>query len=158
MNDAVKAVRCMLLPLSSLRLVIPNSGVAEIIGFSDPTPVPNTSDWFLGIVIWRGVSIPVISVEEMCEIDTIHANPRARIGIIYNPEKDPDLPYVGIYMQDIPRAYLAESDKMEVGSDDGLSEYLLSRVDEDHQARVIPDLDRIIGALKAEYDQAIQVP
>jgi chemosensory pili system protein ChpC len=143
----------MLLPLSSLNLVIPNSGVAEIIGYSNPRPVPDTSDWFLGVVSWRGVDIPVVSLEEMCAIDSVHVGPRARIGILYNPEKDPDMPYLGIHMQDIPRAYLAESDKMEAGSDDGLSQYLLSRVDEDHQARAIPDLDRIIGELKIEYNQ-----
>ncbi|MCH7880174.1 MAG: chemotaxis protein CheW [Proteobacteria bacterium] len=153
MNDEVRSVRCMLLPLSSLNLVIPNSGVAEIIGYSTPRPVPDTSDWFLGVVSWRGVDVPVVSLEEMCAIDSVHVGPRARIGIIYNPEKDPEIPYLGIHMQDIPRAYLAESDKMEAGSDDGLSQYLLSRVDEDHQARAIPDLDRIIAELKTEYDQ-----
>ena len=153
MNDEVRSVRCMLLPLSSLNLVIPNSGVAEIIGYSTPRPVPDTSDWFLGVVSWRGVDVPVVSLEEMCAIDSVHVGPRARIGIIYNPEKDPEIPYLGIHMQDIPRAYLAESDKMEAGSDDGLSQYLLSRVDEDHQARAVPDLDRIIAELKTEYDQ-----
>ncbi|MEE8364404.1 MAG: chemotaxis protein CheW [Gammaproteobacteria bacterium] len=153
MNDELRSVRCMLLPLSSLNLVIPNSGVAEIIGYSTPRPVPDTSDWFLGVVSWRGVDVPVVSLEEMCAIDSVHVGPRARIGIIYNPEKDPEIPYLGIHMQDIPRAYLAESDKMEAGSDDGLSQYLLSRVDEDHQARAIPDLDRIIVELKTEYDQ-----
>lgn len=153
MNDKVRSVRCMLLPLSSLNLVIPNSGVAEIIGYSNPRPVPDTSDWFLGVVSWRGVDIPVVSLEEMCAIDSVHVGPRARIGILYNPEKDPDMPYLGIHMQDIPRAYLAESNKMDAGSDDGLSQYLLSRVDEDHQARAIPDLDRIIGELKIEYNQ-----
>lgn len=152
MNDEVRSVRCMLLPLSSLNLVIPNTGVAEIIGYSTPRPVPGASDWFLGVVSWRGVDIPVVSLEEMCEIDSVHVGPRARIGILYNPEKDPEMPYLGIHMQDIPRAYLAESDKMEAGSDDGLSQYLLSRVDEDHQARAIPDLGRIIGKLKTEYD------
>ncbi len=152
MNDTVMSVPCMLLPLSSMNLVIPNSAVAEIIGYSAPRPVSGTSDWFLGVVMWRGVYIPVVSVEEMCEIDSVHVGPRARIGILYNPESDPDLPYLGIHIQDIPRAYLAESDKMEAGSDSGLSQYLISRVDEDHQARTIPDLDRIFGDLKAEYD------
>ncbi len=153
MNDKVRSVRCMLLPLVSVNLVIPNSAVAEIIGYSTPTKVPDTSDWFLGVVLWRGVYIPVVSVEVMCASDGINIGPRARIGILYNPEKDSDLPYLGIHIQDIPRAYLADSAKLETGNDDGLNQYLLSRVDEDHQARVIPDLDRIIGDLKIEYDR-----
>lgn len=154
MNDPVnKSIRCMLMPLSSINLVIPNSAVAEIIGYSTPLSVPDTSDWFLGVVMWRGVFIPVVSVEEMCAIDSVHIGSRSRIGIIYNPEKDPDLPYLGIHIQDIPRAYLAEIDEMEAGTDDGLGEYLLSRMDDDDRARVIPDLDRIIEKLKTEYDR-----
>ena len=79
--------------------------------------------------------------------------PRARIAIVYNPEKDPDLPYIGIHMQDIPRAYLAEADSIESGSDEGLSQYLVTRVDDEQFARVIPDVDKIIADLKLEYNK-----
>ncbi|MCP4186352.1 MAG: chemotaxis protein CheW [Gammaproteobacteria bacterium] len=147
------SVRCMLLPMSSISLVIPNSAVAEIIGFSKPQRLDDSSDWFLGVVLWRGVYVPVISVEQLCAVDTLHVGPRSRIGIIYNPEKDADLPYIGLHMQDIPRAYLAESDTMESGSDNDLSEYLLSRVDDDEFARAIPNLDAIAVDLKLEISQ-----
>ena len=153
MSEKAGSVRCMLLPLSSLNLLIPNSAVAEIIGYSTPRELPNTSDWFGGVVLWRGVYVPVIAVEQVCSIDTAQIGPRARIAIIYNPEPDAELPYLGIQMQDIPRAYLAEADSMESGSDDGLSPYLLSRVDDEQFARAIPDFDRIIGDLKLEYNQ-----
>ncbi|MDH3219099.1 MAG: chemotaxis protein CheW [Gammaproteobacteria bacterium] len=153
MNDKATSVRCMLLQLTSLNLLIPNSAVAEIIGYSTPRRLPDTSDWFAGVVLWRGVYVPVVAVEQMCNVDTAQVGPRGRIAIIYNPEKDPDLPYLGIHMQDIPRAYLAETDSMESGSDEGLSEYLITRVDDEQLARVIPDLDKIIAALKLEFNQ-----
>jgi hypothetical protein len=88
----------------------------------------------------------------MCGIATAGVGPRARIVVIYNPEKDPELPYVGIHMQDIPRAYLADPDSTESGSSDGLGDYLLTRVDDEELARVIPDFDMIIAALKLEYN------
>ncbi len=147
------SVRCMLLPMSSINLVIPNSAVAEIIGFSEPRRLDDSNDWFLGVVLWRGVYVPVISVEQLCALDTLHVGPRSRIGIIYNPEKDADLPYIGLHMQDIPRAYLAESDTMESGSDDDLNEYLLSRVDDDELVRFIPNLDAILADLKPQISQ-----
>ncbi len=143
----------MLLPLTSLNLLIPNSAVAEIIGYSTPRALDNTSDWFAGVVLWRGVYVPVVAVEQMCNVSTAQVGPRARIAIIYNPEKDPELPYLGIHMQDIPRAYLAEADSMLSGGDDGLSEYLVTRVDDEQLRRVIPDLDKIIADLKLEYSQ-----
>ncbi len=153
MSSNTGSVRCMLLPLSSINLLVPNSAVAEIIGYSTPRALPDCSEWFPGVVLWRGVYIPVVSVEEMCSIDTAFVGPRSRVAIIYNPENDVELPYLGIHIQDIPRAYLAESDTMESGNDDGLAQYLLSNVDEDHLARVIPNLDSIIADLKLEYNQ-----
>ncbi|MCH6565220.1 MAG: chemotaxis protein CheW [Proteobacteria bacterium] len=148
-----ESIRCMLLPLSSINLLIPNSAVAEVIGYFTPTALTDSSRWFPGVVMWRGVHVPVISIEEMCSIDAPIVGARSRIAIIYNPEKDAELPYLGIHIQDIPRAYLAEPDKMESGSDDGLSQYLLSNVDDDHLARFIPNLDNIIADLKVEYTQ-----
>lgn len=153
MNDKSTSVRCMLLQLTSLNLLIPNSAVAEIIGYSTPRPLENSSDWFAGVVLWRGVYVPVVTVEQMCHVATAAVGPRARIAIIYNPEKDPELPYLGIHMQDIPRAYLAEADSMVSGGDDGLSEYLVTRVDDEQLNRVIPDIDKIIADLKLEYSQ-----
>lgn len=153
MNEHSASVRCMLLPLVSLNLLVPNSAVAEIIGYSTPRKLADTSDWFGGVVLWRGVYIPVVAVEQMCNVGEAQVGPRARIAIIYNPEKDPELPYLGIHMQDIPRAYLAEAETMESGSDDNLNQYLLSRVDDDQLARAIPDIDRIIADLKLEFSQ-----
>ncbi len=141
----------MLLPLSELNLLIPNSAVAEIIGYSTPRALSGSSDWFAGVVMWRGVYVPVVAVEEMCNIASAGVGPRTRIAIIYNPEKDPELPYIGIHMQDIPRAYLAD-DSTESGSSEGLSEYLLTRVDDEQLVRVIPDLDKVIADLKLEFN------
>ncbi|MGD2171233.1 MAG: chemotaxis protein CheW [Gammaproteobacteria bacterium] len=155
MNDQSTSVRCMLLPLKSLNLLLPNSAVAEIIGYSAPRELTGTSDWFAGVVLWRGVYIPVVAVEQMCGVDTAEVRPRARIAIIYNPEKDPELPYLGIHIQDIPRAYLAEADSMISGGDEGLGEFLITRVDDEELARVIPDLDKIIATLKQEYNQSM---
>ena len=154
MNDQSTSVRCMLLPLKSLNLLLPNSAVAEIIGYSAPREIDGSSDWFAGVVLWRGVYIPVVAVEQMCGLDTAEVRPRARIAIIYNPEKDPELPYLGIHIQDIPRAYLAEADSMISGGDEGLGEFLITRVDDEELARVIPDLDKIIATLKLEYNPA----
>lgn len=63
------------------------------------------------------------------------------------------MPYIGLHIQDIPRAYLAEYTKMESGSDDNLSQYLLSRVDDDQLSRFIPNLDAIAVELKAQLSQ-----
>lgn len=145
-----QTVRCMLMPLSGINLVIPNSAVSEVIAYMQPQKFEETPEWLLGAVLWRGVHVPVVSVEQMCGIDAVHVGPRSRISVIYNPEKDEELPYIGLHIQDIPRAYLAEGSKMESGSDDNLSQYLLSRVDDEELSRVIPNLDAIAVELKSQ--------
>jgi chemosensory pili system protein ChpC len=153
MSNKPTSVRCMLLPLISLNLLIPNSAVAEIIGYSSPRQLSDTSEWFPGVVLWRGVYVPVVEVEKLCGLGAAQVGPRTRIAIIYNPEKDPEIPYLGIHMQDIPRAYLAEADSVEAGSGEGLNPYLLSRVGDEQLLRVIPDFDKIIADLKLEFNQ-----
>ena len=143
----------MLLPLVAHNLLLPNSAVAEIIGYSTPRPFANSSQWFAGVVLWRGVYVPVIDVETLCNMGAAEVGPRARIAIIYNPDKDSEMPYLGIHMQDIPRAYLAEADSIEAVNDDGLNPYLLAQVDDDLYSRYIPDIDKIIADLKLEYNQ-----
>lgn len=157
MADNNGSIRCMILPLASINLVVPNSAVAEIISYAVPKKLANSSDWFGGVVLWRGVFVPVVAVEEMCSIDMALTGPRARIAVLYNPNKDEDLPYIGIHMQDIPRAYLAESGRMESRSDSKLGKYLLSHVDEEHFVRAIPNFDAIISDLKLEIsDEKIE--
>ena len=153
MDENAKSVRCMLLPLSGLNLLIPNSAVAEIVGYTEPREIAGSSDWFPGVVLWRGVYIPVVTIEELCGRGVAGVGPRTRIAIVYNPEKDSELPYLGIHIQDIPRAYLAEADTMIAGGDQELSEFLLAGVDDEELARAIPDLDKIIATLKLEYSQ-----
>jgi chemosensory pili system protein ChpC len=150
MVDDNSSIRCMILPLASINLVVPNSAVAEIISYSAPKKLADSSDWFGGMVLWRGVFVPIVAVEEMCTIDRALTGPRARIAILYNLNKDQDLPYIGIHMQDIPRVYLAESGRMKSRSDENLGKYLLSHVDEEPFARAIPNLDTIISDLKLE--------
>jgi chemosensory pili system protein ChpC len=153
MSNQPTSVRCMLLPLTSINLLIPNAAVAEIIGYSTPRQLSDSSAWFPGVVLWRGVYVPVVEVEKLCDLGAAEVGSRTRIAIIYNPEKDSEMPYIGIHMQDIPRAFLAQADSLEVGSDEGLSPYLLTRVDDEQSARVIPDFDKIITDLKLEFNR-----
>jgi len=157
MSSAKDSVRCMLMPLTSFNILLPNSAVAEIIGYSTPAKLTSTPDWFAGTVMWRGVYVPVVSLESMCEMGASSMGHRSRIAIIYNPEKDDDLPYIGLHIQDIPRAYLAEVDRMATGSDDfDSSKYLIARVDDEQQARYCIDIDTVFADLKAELTPEVK--
>ena len=142
------SIRCMQLPLHSFQLLLPNSAVAEIIGYTQPESEQAHDDWYQGRISWRGVLVPVLSVERLCEQEQAEPGPRSRIAIIYNPKGDKDLPYIGLVLQDIPRAYLAEEDRMIEAITAVDCDYLASRADVMMDQLIIPDLDAIIDELK----------
>ena len=141
------AIRCMQLPLLNMQLLLPNSVVAEIIGYNVPGD-KQQSGWFHGNIEWRGVVVPVISVEQLCEQEAAAPGARTRIAVVYNPAHDDHLPYIGLVLQDIPRAYLAEEERLSGSIITPDCKYLLSQLDAITEQQCIPNLDAIADAIK----------
>lgn len=59
------SVRSLLVPVEGDFLIVPNAAVAEILGYTDPQPVPDGAAWMLGMLPWRGQMIPVVSFEAL---------------------------------------------------------------------------------------------
>ena len=140
-------IRCMQLPLDGMQILVPNAAVAEIIGFADPEQ-PREEPGLRGEIHWRGVMVPVVSVEELCGKTLAEPGPRSRIAVIYQPDGDPDLPYLGIILQDIPRGYLADEDRMQLLLDGHDCPYLLGRADPMLDHLLVPDLDALFDVVR----------
>lgn len=142
------SIRCMQLPLLDMSLLLPNSAVAEIIGYFAPEEGNEGSDWYDGKITWRGVIVPIVSVEKMCQSASAAPGPRSRIAVLYDLTGDEDMPYFGIILQDIPRAYLAEAERL-IDSNIALDcEYLITPADAMIDRLYIPNLDAILASLK----------
>jgi len=146
------SIRCIQLPLVDWQLLLPNPVVAEIISYSRPEQAGE--GWLNGLLSWRGVMVPVISVEEMCQRNPVEPGARSRIAILYNLSGDRSLPYVGIILQDIPRAYLAEEDRMQAVAISSECEFLFGRADMMMEQLMIPDLDAIMAAVKQKVSSS----
>ena len=144
-----EVIRCMQLPLWNMQLLVPNSTVAEIIGY-DRSQDSSAQGWYEGTIPWRGVMVPVLSVERMCEQASAEPGARTRIAVIYNPQGDEDLPYLGIILQDIPRAYLAEQEGLSGVINRLECDYLDCQVDEFNDRLVIPDIDAMVKAVRQQ--------
>jgi chemosensory pili system protein ChpC len=142
-------IRCMQLPLDGLQILVPNAVVAEIIGYAEPEH-PGEEAGLRGEIHWRGVMVPVVSVEELCGLPQAEPGPRSRIAIIYQPDGDSELPYLGIILRDIPRGYLADEGRMQLLLDGHDCPYLLGRADPMLDHLMVPDLDALFDVVRRQ--------
>ena len=145
------SIRCIQLPIVGWQLIVPNVAVAEIIAYTRPEK--EGDGWYDGTLIWRGAMVPIISVEKMCQREFTEPGSRSRIAIIYNLSGDEDLPYIGVILQDIPRAYLAEEDQMQSVVSKSECEFIYGRADIMLEQLMVPDLDAIMAAVKQKINQ-----
>ncbi len=137
-----QAIRCMQLPLEGMQILIPNAAVAEIIGYAEPEN-SGREPGLIGEIHWRGIMVPILLLEQLCGLPTAEPGPRSRVAIIYHPDGDRKIPYLGIVLQDIPRGYLAEQERMQAVLDGHDCPYLLGRADPMIEHLMVPDLDAL---------------
>ena len=63
--DDAKELACVMIPLADTHLLLPNVTIAEILPWRRIKPLPNGPKWCLGLLGWRGETVPVIQFEAM---------------------------------------------------------------------------------------------
>ncbi len=93
----------LLIPMVGRPMILPNLAVAEIVPWKRPTRKDNTAPaWLLGRVEWRGLQVPLISLELMNNIELDDAQHGSRIAVVNGVGKT-KLPFYAISIQGIPR-------------------------------------------------------
>ncbi|VVP03190.1 chemotaxis protein CheW [Pseudomonas silesiensis] len=98
----------LLLPLADRHLILPNVAVAELIDYQPGTLDLETPPWYLGRVAWRNRQIPLLSFESACG-NKIVIGERARIVILNALGGRPELKFIALLVQGIPRSYKLDS-------------------------------------------------
>ncbi len=98
----------LLIPMWGEPLLVPNTAVAEVIGYVDPEGDPEGS--FLGTIYWRGLHVPVINLEEtMPPVEALRRS--ARIAIFNTVSGNKKNPFIAVLVNGIPRlSHISESD------------------------------------------------
>jgi len=98
----------LLLPLADRNLILPNVAVAELIDYQASAFDLDTPPWYLGRVTWRERQIPLISFESACR-QKIVIGERVRIVILNALGGLPELRFIALLVQGIPRSYKLDS-------------------------------------------------
>ena len=149
MSDSLpREVRCVLIPAGTLRLLLPNSLIAEVIAQPPVEPLHEAPAWVFGSISWRGHHVPLISFTQLVGAGDKEATLSIRVAVIKTLGGDPRLPFIALITQGFPRLTTLNPDLI-VPVDDGNSlpdgERARALVGDD--VAVIPDLEWIESAL-----------
>ncbi len=101
MESLVDNIHGLIIPVEGDPLLLPNAAVAEISAYTAAEKVDETPGWLAGLFEWRGIRIPLIEFELMCDEDSPGGFKRVAIFNSLNGNKS--LPFFAIGTQGIPR-------------------------------------------------------
>lgn len=136
-------ISTLLLPIVDQTLLVPNVSVAEILDFNHTDEIDDVPTWFLGLMKWRTLSVPVISFEALNDQPFFNRSEQSRVAIFNGLGGSDDLPFWGVVTQGTPRQMkvlpndLQENTNAEAGPAEVMSVYIGAE-----QAH-IPNLDFI---------------
>lgn len=152
MAESSIKVASQIIPIGMGQLVLPNTAIAEITNYTDALPVDDGPECLLGILDWRGRSVPLISFEVAAGDPLPEIVSNQSIAVLNTINGDAKHNFIAIITQGIP--HLAQLDKSTVQASDnggGDNPVILSRVTIDNESCIIPNLDALEKIL-ADFD------
>lgn len=146
MATDIQEVYSLMIPTVQSNILLPNSNIAEIVPFSNVELFKGIVDkprWFLGHLSWRGMDIPLISIDVIKGEADAQANKRSRVAVAHTLSGNSELPYIAIVVQGIPRLSHVRTDNIKYLANESLSEAEKVRVSVDNVKASIPDLDKL---------------
>ncbi|MCF6355487.1 MAG: chemotaxis protein CheW [Candidatus Polarisedimenticolaceae bacterium] len=144
MNQLPLEVRAVLLPLYYGQLLLPNASVAEIAAFREPTELPDTPDWLLGMISWRWKEIPLVCFDTLVGMAPEKRGIRARIAICYALGGNANRPFLGVLTQSVPHLTRVSEDTVESDpSPSELGDVVIEQVLVNGEKTWVPDLELI---------------
>ena len=114
-----REIRGVMLPVTSGRVLVPNTTMAEVITFAQPTPLAGAPSWLLGRLAWRGWGLPVLAFSAMAGVASDDPAENTRVAILKALNGHARLPYFGVLTQGFPRLTLISEDMLIPDEDAG---------------------------------------
>jgi chemosensory pili system protein ChpC len=145
MSDVLpREIRCVLVPTGSLRLLLPNTTVAEVITQPEHETLPGAPDWLVGRIAWRGWRVPLIAFSKLVGASEGDAELTVRVAVLKALGGNPRLPFIAVLTRGFPRLTTVNSELV-IPTHDGhaLPHGVAARVLVRDDVAVIPDLEGI---------------
>ena len=140
--ETTQNIASLMIPMWGEPILIPNTAVAEVIGFVMPEGGDGKD--FIGFIKWRGLSIPVINLEpDAPPVDDIGR--AARIAVLNTATGNESMSFIAVLVNGIPRINNIREDDLKYTEDD-------EKVSDGIQARVLlgQEVVRLVDLIKLE--------
>lgn len=152
--SASSAIPSLLVPVLGQQLLLPTVSVAEMLPYQKPqmrdVDVATLPAWFLGMVRWRGVLIPMVSYEALNGGDIAPIKGVSQMAVLNSTGVNSDMPFFCFPTQGIPRLSRVNKESVKENTTPSLQSYdemHISLNDEDEAT--IPAVSKIEQALMA---------
>lgn len=143
--SAEQGIRCLLVPLTDFNLLLPGSVIAEVVGYRDPAPLPDVdpASGVLGRVTWRGIGVPLVSIEAVTGMPSAEPAGRARLMVLKGLAGFRKMPFYALLAHDIPRLLYVTPGMIESLEDESLDGVPGDVVIAGGEPAVILDVERV---------------
>ncbi len=107
---------CVLIPLEQGQLLLPSVCVAEIMPWRRIKVLPEAPEWCLGLLGWRGETVPVVRFEHLNRPAGEGRKP-GRCLVVMNRTEGGAVPFYALAAENLPR--LVQLSEADLGDEDG---------------------------------------
>lgn len=146
----LQEVYSSLLPTKGGRLILPRSSIAEVMGYSKPRNRPEDApEWLLGMIVWQGQEIPLISFEAAAGQELPDIGRRSRITVIYAIGGKLSPSVFAIATQGYPYLVRVNPNVLHLETEGETGGPILARLRMANERPVVPDLELLEDMLVA---------
>ncbi|GEM_PF-2600737 len=150
-SNGAAPIRCLVLPLHSGALVVPNAMVAEVLHNQLlDAPRDNAPDWLSGNLQWQdNDELPVVSFETLCDQAAGEYDDRdTTVVVVHSLGDNPRLRHYGIRIADVPSFEFVDNTNLVAADDQSANnDFVASRVFIKGVQAVVPDLEELEALL-----------
>lgn len=151
MAEESKEVRGLLIPLSGVRLVLPDSIVLQVLMSASLTKYDDAPNWLIGALEWQKRTIPALSFELASGYGRSNTD-TSRMLVVKSLNNIEKMPFYAIFLSGIPHPVNLNDDNLSVMEEAGISSPLiLNQVLIEGEAASIPNLDALEEMLMSQY-------
>lgn len=150
-NTVPETMMVLLIQIEDCQLLLPDAAVAEIVDFeqteaeSDDVPT-----WYLGKMQWRGVDVPLISLEGLNNDAFFTRDGHLKIIIMHSSSQRKKMPFWAFVTMETPKMTRINKGRLNPYDHDELRAMEKMWVSIDDEPAMIPDMEKIEKAIAGQ--------